>query len=210
VARREVPANQLNSLRLLTALSRPQLRIQEIEHIVMADSSLCYRLLRLVNSPLYAIHQHVESVSSALLIVGENEFRKLAWVALSATLSKRQPHALLLLSLQRARFCELVALFAGLRPAEQYVLGLLSVVDAILQLPMATIVNALPLRPAVRAALLGEESPEAIGLMATRQFETGDWNGAGDLVPDMSGQELTRIYAESVHWSHQALDCHDQ
>jgi EAL and modified HD-GYP domain-containing signal transduction protein len=104
----------------------------------------------------------------------------------------------------------LVAPFAGLGPAEQYVLGLLSVVDAILQLPMATIVNALPLRPAVRAALLGEESPEAIGLMATRHFETGDWNGAGDLVPDMSGQELTRIYAESVHWSNQALDCHGQ
>ncbi len=201
VARHEVPTNALNALRLLAALSRTPMNLGEIEHVVMADTSLCYRLLRMVNSPLYAIRNQVESIRRALIIVGENEFRKLAIVAMAGGLSKRQPHALLSLSLQRARFCELAATRYGQNPTEQYLIGLLSLVDAILQLPMPVIVDALPLRPTTRSALLGEHNAEAVPLSVACHYETGDWAPA----PEPANDQLTDMYSESVRWADDSL-----
>ncbi len=201
VARHEVEPNALNALRLLTALSRTPMNLGEIELVVMADSSLCYRLLRMVNSPLYAIRKQVESIRRALIIVGENEFRKLALVAMAGGMSKRQPHALLSLSLQRARFCELAAARYGQNPTEQYLIGLLSLVDAILQLPMAMIVDSLPLRPTTRSALLGEQNAEAVPLSVACRYETGHWTPA----PEPASEQLTHMYAESVRWADDSL-----
>lgn len=201
VARHEISPNALNALRLLAALSRTPMNLGEIEQVVMADTSLCYRLLRMVNSPLYAIRKQVESIRRALIIVGENEFRKLAIVAMAGCMSKRHPHALLSLSLQRARFCELVAPLYGQNPTEQYLIGLLSLVDAILQLPMAVVADALPLRPMTRSALLGEQNAEALPLAVASRYETGKWG------PETSAtnHELTQMYAESVRWAEDSL-----
>ena len=208
VARREVPASQLCGLRLLSVLSRSPVKTREVEQVVMADASLSYRLLRMVNSPLYAMRKPIESIGRALVIVGENEFRKLALVAMSAGLSKRPPHALLLLALQRARFCELAAHALDGNPGEQYLLGLLSVVDAILQLPMTTVVQSLPLRPEARAALLGEKNDESRGLRAAHHFETGTWAREDDPGTHADCTDLTGLYAQSVRWANQELTSH--
>lgn len=207
VARHEIPPNRLTAVKLLCALSRSPMNLDEVELLVKSDPALCYRLLRLVNSPLYPLRGRIENVMSALLLIGEREIRKLAIITLAASLGRHGADALLHLSTQRARFCELAAPLLGLNPTEQYLVGLMSLADAFLALPMSTIVERLPLRPAIRSALLGNENRESRALQLARHFETGDWEHTEDQQTDatVSPAQFSLLYAESVRWAVAAL-----
>jgi len=207
VARDEVPLNHLNGIRLLAALSKSPLDPREIEQLVLADAPICFRLMRLVNSPIYGLRGEVQSVQRALLVVGDDEFRKLATVALAGSLGGRQPHALVSLSLQRARFCELLAPHLNQDPVEQYLVGLLSLLDAMLETPMAALVELLPLRPEVRAALLGKYNAEAVPLSIAEAYETGDWSAsmAADEILRLGADLLNSICFQAVRWAETTL-----
>ncbi|KAA6464406.1 HDOD domain-containing protein [Acidobacteria bacterium AB60] len=203
IARREIPPTRLNTLRVLSALSRSPFDFREVEQAIKADPALCYRLLRLVNSPLYAVRNRVDSVRKALMLIGEHEFRKLALIALAVSSRGRHANELLFLSLQRARFCELLAPYIGESPSEQYLIGLLSTADAFLELPMETIVDHLPLRTSTKSALLGENNPVALGLSVARRYETGDWSWSPEEERGITtdAMNMSSIYAESVRWT---------
>ncbi len=207
LARHEIPQRELNTTSLLAAIAKETLDPQEIERIVMADPPFCFRLLRLVNSPLYGIRNRVDSVQRALSIIGENEFRKLATVAIAGRLGEKRPHALVLLSLQRARFCELLAPHVDEDPFEQYLIGLLSLLDAILQTPMASIVDLLPLRPPVSAALLGEPNTVGKALCLVKSFEANPTDSSTPLVELLSlgADVLNGLNLEAARWAENAL-----
>ena len=127
------------------------------------EPSLCYRLLRLANSALVAARSEVTSVLGAFMLVGEDRFRKLVSVAASGILGSR-PAA----TLHSSAFHWSALAFANFsrhglaeNSTEQFMLGMLSLVDAVLQVPMETVVKALPLRMGAKAALLGEINPRA-------------------------------------------------
>jgi len=206
-ARHEVPLHQLNTAGLLAAISKDTLDSKEIERIVMADAPFCFRLLRMVNSPLYGMRTQVDSVQRALMIIGEKEFRKLATVAIAGTLGDKRPHALISLSLQRARFCELLAPYLKEDPFEQYMMGLLSLLDAILQQPMTSIVKLLPLRPPVVEALLGEENATGMGLRIVKSYETGviDASLASIKQLHLSAETLNTLCIDATRWAEAAL-----
>src|SRR6266566_6648941 len=106
---REIPANRLNYLRMLQAVSQPELDPKEIENVVKSEASICYRLLRYLNSAVFGFPSEIHSVRHALSILGEREVRR--WVRLVATLGAGQGKSseLVLSALVRARFCELLA-----------------------------------------------------------------------------------------------------
>ena len=207
LSREEVPLNYLNTIKLLAAISKPALDPREIERIVTSDAPLCFRLLRLANSPVYAIRNQIGSVRRALTIIGENEFRKLATVALAGSLRRNRPHALLSLSLQRARFCELLAPQLEEDPFEQYLLGLFSLLDAILQSPMEVVVNLLPLRAPVRAALLGESNSTGACLRFVKGYETGELSAesAAPELLQLGPEALNTMAIAATRWAESSL-----
>jgi EAL and modified HD-GYP domain-containing signal transduction protein len=207
LARDEVPLSQLNIIRLLAALSMAPLDRREVERLVLADAPLCFRLMRLVNSAIYGMRGNVQSVERALVVVGEDEFRKLATVALAGSLGHRGSHALLSLSLQRARFCELLASHLQQDPIEQYLVGLLSLLDAILQAPMSSLVDLLPLQAPVRAALLGECNATSMSLCIAKSYETGDWDtsAASHQLSSLGPDLINGLWIDAANWAEAAL-----
>ena len=202
---REIPSNRSNYLMLFAALSRSSFDLNEIEKLVMAEPSLCYRLLRLVNSSGFGIRREVSSVRQALVLIGEDHFRKLATVAIATTLGKEpgKSHELILLSLQRARFCELLAPLVQQAAAEQYLMGLLSIVDVILEIPMEQVVKMLPLRPVAVAAFLGEDNAVAAPLRLLRSYEQAQWEYCSSLCQALgvSEAEVTNLYLTALRWA---------
>jgi EAL and modified HD-GYP domain-containing signal transduction protein len=206
-ANREIPPNRVNYLRLMAELTRKSLNLREVVHIVSLEASLCYRLLRLANSPLWGRRNDVTSVQDAFMLVGEDRFRALVSVAASCVLNESKPSALTSLSVERARFCELLAPLIGQNPTEQFMLGLLSLLDAMLQTPMESIVQSMPLRAEAKAALLGATNPAAVPLCLIRNFESGAWGScavAADSV-GVSEETLAKLYFESVQWARDTL-----
>jgi EAL and modified HD-GYP domain-containing signal transduction protein len=203
----KVPVNHLSYLEILQLLRSDSIDLRKLTRLVKRDAALTYRLLRLVNSPLNALRQEVRSVQGALLAVGEDSFRRIATLAITSELSAGRPAEILRMAFVRGRFCELAAGQCGLDPTEQYLLGMLSLLPAMLRLPMQELAPTLALREEIRAALLGRECPERVLLSWMESQERGDW-AACDALAEAKGleaQQLGHNYAAAVLWAEDTL-----
>jgi EAL and modified HD-GYP domain-containing signal transduction protein len=171
------------------------------------EASLTYRLLRLVNSPMCAVRQEVSSIQSALLAVGEETFRRVAILAITSELSGNRPAEILRMAFVRGRFCEMAAGMCGLDATEQYMVGLLSLLPAMLRVPMSELTPALPLRGEIRRALEGAAMPERSLLGWLECHERGDWAACDGLVQSygLDQNALMECYAEAMVWAEDAL-----
>jgi len=200
---REIPANRLVHLQILQAVLQHPLDVKKISDLVKREPSLTYRLLRIANSPIYATRQAVNSIHTALVMIGDEMFRRLAMLAATADFKGDRPSELLRMAFQRGRFCELAAAETGHDSTEQYLLGILSLLPAMLSVPMEAIAKALPLRRPVHAALLGERNPERAILDWLECYELGQWAGCDRTAreADFDDANFPRFYAEAVRWA---------
>ncbi len=204
---RQVPANRLSQLEILRLLKDDSLNLHKLTQLVKRDASLTYRLLKLINSPVCAMPQEVHSVQAALLAVGEETFRRMATVAITSEMNVGQTPELLRMAFVRGRFCELAARASGLDATEQYLLGLLSLLPAMLRAPMKDLAPTMPLREEIRRALMGEEIYERCLLHWIERYELGDWAGCGEIATARALNEngLLCSYQEAVAWTEAAL-----
>ena len=204
---RKVPANRLSQIEILRLLRNDTIDLQKLTHLVKRDTALTYRLLRLVNSPMCAVRQEVRSIQAALLAVGEETFRRIALLAITSELNANQPLEILRMAFVRGRFCELSAGLCGLDATEQYLLGMLSLLPAMLQIPMPELTPALPLRSEIRRALEGKANAER-SLLAWLEFhERGDWIGSDESAEKggLLGEDMLKNYAAAVVWAESVL-----
>lgn len=203
VSAREIPRNRVNYLRMLQAVSEPELDTREIEKLIKSEASLCYRLLRYMNSAAFAFSNEIHSVRHALALLGEREVRR--WVRLVATLAggRQKSSELVNSALIRARFCELLAPRVPHGNSDPFLLGLLSVMDAILEIPMGEIVNSLPLDQDTKNVLLGGEGRvrPLYRLMLAR--ESGLWDEAQQLTRQLHLTEsaVAEAYWQAMQWA---------
>ena len=203
IENRDIPPNRLTQLRLLQQLHAPEFDVRKIAALVQQDAAITYRLLRLVNSPIYMLRSDISSVRDALFLVGETAFRRVATLAIASSLNVGQPAEILRMALIRARFCELAASRAGLRPDEQLLLGLFSLLPAMLRMPMDVAIADLALPVGIQRALVGEQIPERELLRWIEASEQGDWPLCHQIQTSQSIDEevLGRCSFEAVEWA---------
>jgi EAL and modified HD-GYP domain-containing signal transduction protein len=203
LTRRKVPANQVSHIELLRLLQETPLDLPRASEAVKRDAALTYRLLRLVNSPACAMRQEIRSISASLLALGEDVFRRIATLAIASEINAGQPAEILRMAFVRARFCEMAAAASGLNTLEQYLMGMFSMLPAMLRAPMEEIVSALPLRKEIRAALLGEPNPERTLLIWLEANEQGDWRSCDTVAQEhgLNPKDLHRTYTEALVWA---------
>ena len=201
----EIPENQANYLRMWQAASQPNLDVTEIEHLIKGEASLCYRLLRYLNSPAFGFANEIHSVRHALTLLGEREVRR--WIRLVATLGAGQnrPSELLLSALARGRFCELFSSKTRHQNSDLFLLGLLSLMDAILQMPMDQVLENVPVDREIRAALQGHPGRLSAFYQLMVAQESGQWQAVSELSQQLHLEEATvaETYWEAVHWAQQ-------
>lgn len=201
----EIPANRLNYIRMLQAVSKPELDPREIENVIKVEASICYRLLRYLNSAVFSFSTEIHSIRHALSLLGEREIRR--WVRLVATLGAAQDKSteLVTLALVRARFCELLSAKIQHGDSDLFLLGLLSMIDTILEMPMATILESIAIDHETKAVLLGGGSRlrPLYQLMLAR--ESGEWQQADELAKQLQlkDEEVADIYLQAVQWARQ-------
>jgi c-di-GMP-related signal transduction protein len=205
---REIPAHQHNYYHLLQAIQQPQPNLVELEEIIKHETSLSYKLLRYLNSAAFAFRMEIRSIRHALALLGLNEVRKWVSVVAIAGIAKSRPSELVITSMVRARFAELLAQEAGLekRASECFLMGLLSMMDAILGRPLADILAEVPVTADIKAALLTGSSPLHPIYEFIQAYERGDWD---EIVPRadalrLSESTVTEAYLEAADWANQA------
>jgi c-di-GMP-related signal transduction protein len=194
---REIPANHLNYLKLMQTISKEEVEPREIEDIIKAEASLCYRLLRYLNSPAFGLSSEIHSVRHALAILGERELRR--WIRLVATLNacQNKPSDLVLSALVRARYCELLSPRVPHGRSDVFLMGLLSLMDAILQLPMGVVLEGIAVDRETKAVLLGQKSElDSIYQLMLSQ-EAADWERIAALCSKLG---IPETFAIDCHW----------
>jgi EAL and modified HD-GYP domain-containing signal transduction protein len=204
---RKIPSNRLSQIEILELMQADSIDIIKLPRLVKRDASLTYRLLRMVNSPAYAIRDQVRSIHEALLLVGEKAFRRIATLAITSDFGDGQPTEVLRMAFVRGRFCELAAGLCRLDPTEQYLLGMLSLLPAMLRLPMDEVAPMLPLRDEIRSALRGNSNSERCLLQWLENHEQGNWAGCDALVHAyrLDEDKLIACYADALVWAEAAL-----
>ena len=183
VSAREVPAFKLNYLRLLKAVQAPRLDFDAIERIVKTETTLLHWLLKRVNSAAFGLRTRVNSIRQALVALGEIELRRWVSVFCIAGMGEDRPQELLVQSFVRAYLCEELASrlpLAGLR-TDAFLVGMLSLLDAVLGRPLPQLVKELPLSPEARGALLDGTGPLAPLLACSVAYERADWSKVSEI-----------------------------
>jgi c-di-GMP-related signal transduction protein len=199
----EIPANQMNYLRMWQTVSKAELNLREVESVIKSEASLCYRLLRYLNSPVFGFGNEISSIRHALTILGEREIRR--WVRLVATLGAGQNKSseLVLSALIRARFCELLSPKIQHGGSDLFLIGLLSLMDAILEIPMAQVLESIPVDRESKAVLMGGGSQLQPVYQLMLAQESGEWQTCGELARGLRlhENEVPQKYWEAVDWA---------
>jgi c-di-GMP-related signal transduction protein len=208
---RQIPANQATYMRLLAAASKPEIDFDELEKLIKHEPSLCYRLLRYLNSPIMALSSPVHSIRNALNLLGEQE--SIRWIRMATTLVMGQGKSsdLVLSSLVRARFCELLTPKVAHGDADLFLLGMLSLIDAILSVPIGVVIEELSLKTDIKAQLLSAKTGKKTALSPVYDLmlarEVGDWEQVTRLAKqlNLSLSQIAEISNQAMRWAHEII-----
>jgi EAL and modified HD-GYP domain-containing signal transduction protein len=204
---KQIPASKINALRLLQALHQPELDYLKLESLIKQDVSFSYKLLRYVNSAAFHFRNPISSIKQALFILGDDEIRR--WTTLVALpgMANDKPGEVVTHALVRARFCELLGK-AAVPPGvdvDAFLMGMFSLLDAMIDRPLNEIVLELNLHHDLRDALLqtvkcGNNLASILRLVLA--YEAADWDQVQSeaLRLKISVSEIAVYYLESLDW----------
>ncbi|MFZ0560481.1 MAG: HDOD domain-containing protein [Terriglobales bacterium] len=202
---REVPASQMHYMRLLEMVSRREIDLLELETMLKQEASLSYRLLRYLNSPLFGFSLEIKSIRHAMAVLGEREMRR--WVRLVVTVGAAEQACseLVLMGLARARFCELLSNRLQSN-SDLFFLGLLSIMDAILEVSHEVLLEQLPVDKETKAVLLGQKSTLRPLYQLMLAQESGEWAQSSKLAKELklSDEEVSSTWFQALQWAQAA------
>ena len=190
------PSADIGRLRKATSLTASA-SFEDVEQVVKLDPGISMRLLRYINSAAVSMRSNVTSLRQALMLVGANTVRQWLLLVLLGDLGTMKP-AVLSAGLLRARLCETLAPELRVRNRDSaFIVGLLSVCDALLETPLDEIIPALPLSEDIQDAIVKREGPLGELLTAAIELERGD-------VAPKNPAQAAALYA-SLQWANTQL-----
>lgn len=209
----QIPAAKLSCINLLREMQETDLDFCRLRILISEDVSLSFKLLRYVNSALFPFRRSgkIHSIDQALAALGETSIR--CWVAMAAlpALAKNKPGELVTHSLVRARFCERLAQLSGIQECHLgFLMGLFSLLDALIDLPLDKALHLAGVAPVISEALLGtarEDDGFRNVYRLAYHYETGDWDSVKDSAKKLKikTSAIGEAYAESTLWAQQSL-----
>jgi EAL and modified HD-GYP domain-containing signal transduction protein len=191
-------------LQMLVELNSPDPDLDAIEELLRHDPALSFQILRYLNSAAFSLRSRVTSIRQAVFLLGQAGLRTWATVVILADAGSERPLELIVTSVARGRFCELAGLASGLqgRQQELSMLGLFSLIDAIVGRPLNEMLDAVQLPTDVAAAIRGEPGELTDVLNLARAYERADWLTVEELVArvGLEASDVPAMYLESVAW----------
>jgi c-di-GMP-related signal transduction protein len=199
-----IPSSKLGYIELLQASLQPEFDFEDLASKIKHEPSLTFRLLRYLNSVTFGLRTEIHSVEHGLALLGERELRKWIAVVCVAVLGDDKPDELMTMPLIRGRFCELLAPVTGKssNSNDYFLLGLLSVMDALLDQPLHSILSELPVQNEIKDALLAQRGAYRDVLELAVAQERADWKGLTELAKKLHIEEkkLPDLYVSAVEW----------
>ena len=176
--------------------------IDELERIIDRDLGLSVKLLRYINSAYFGMASKITSIRQAVMMLGARGVSRWA-LMVAITGGTAAPRELSVMALTRARMCELLA--AGqpeVIPDEMFLIGLLSLADALLDTPLDRVLEELPLADTTAQALLERSGVAGAILDAVTNYEIGSFESES---VQAYGTDLARAYVDALRWARDTI-----
>lgn len=191
------PAQQ-TLMELLVKLQEPDIEPDDLAATINQDVNLSYKLLRLINSAFFGLPREVNSTKQAVMMLGFNKIKTWASLLCLAGMDDK-PNELRGVAMIRGRMCELLAKYYRGQPDAFFAVGLFSTLDAVLDRPLADIIENLPVSAELKTALTEQKGPAGFALHDVLSYERGQW----PLLQHSSipKEVLVRTYLDSINWA---------
>ena len=199
VSEHRMPASRTNTLRLLAKLHEPKIEFRDLEKIIRGDVSLSYRLLRLINSAFYARPKNIKSIHHALTLLGLRRVQDWVSMLLLSNIEEK-PRELVYTAMERAKMCEILSIALKKQKFEMgFLVGMFSVLDALLDMPLEKILLSLPLGKEITSAILYHKGFLGSILHCVLAYERGEWEEA--TLSGIDPETIRNAYLESLDWA---------
>ncbi len=193
------------SLAIMQALQRVMSAnaISDVEGVMLQDVTLSYRLLRHINSAAFGLRRKVESVRQALGLLGLSNIRQWLSLLLLADAGKERPAELVRVALLRGKILEGIAeLSHPERKSDYFLLGLFSLLDAILEISMEDALAKLCLPALMYQGLTDAQSEYGRLIELVKAVEQGDWPAVDGLTQELGirCEDMTGVQTRAMRW----------
>jgi EAL and modified HD-GYP domain-containing signal transduction protein len=201
----DISTSKISLLQIMAEVNRDDMQILAVDALISRDVSVSLKLLRYINSPYYSRGQEISSIRQAVLRLGEAGIRRFIPILFMSAFAEDKPNELIRASVIRARFCELLWRNTNtqLRGPELFTLGLFSLIDAIMDESMDTLLDKLPFSKNISNALLSNTGEMSEYLNLVRAYETGNWitvSRHADTI-GVDKNQVPALYWDAVVWS---------
>ncbi|MEZ8823303.1 EAL and HDOD domain-containing protein [Vibrio amylolyticus] len=208
IQRKALEPSFITLIQLCKEVAKEEIDFKSIEELVSTDLSLSYKLLTFVNSSS-TVNTKIASFKQALVYLGSARLRKFISLVAIASTQESKPDYLYGLSIQRARFCELLYTQYQTRETEgnAFLTGMFSLLDSLLDQSLEDLVNEMPIEEDVKAALSHEAGNLGKTLALVKAYEKADWDivsSLGDQL-ELTNDTINQSYDEAVKWTAELL-----
>lgn len=206
---RDIVPTKMRLLEIVSEANNVEVDISRLEELIKSDVSLSYKLLRRINAAFFKRAEDITSIKQAIVALGIDQVRSFIALVVASELATDKPHELFKTCVIRGVFCEVLgdkARYRGDR-SELFMLGLLSLIDAMLDKDMQAILKGLPLSTGLKTALLDRKGELALHLQMIEAYEKGAWEKCSHLAKTLNidMDTVAAVYLEALEWADNTL-----
>ncbi len=197
---KDISSSQLTIMQLICEVNRVEFDITTLDRIINQDVSISYKLLNYLNSAFFSRLQPLSSIRQAITYLGERGTRLFVSLIATSRLAAHKPDELMKTSIIRARFLEHLGVELKKTSGEFFMLGLFSLIDAMLDNSMEYLIGQLPLTDTVSEALVKRSGPLFPYLRLVELYEVGEWQGIEQALAalNLTEEKVVRFYLDAV------------
>lgn len=214
ISGKSIDSSKLSLLKLMLLVVKDG-DIAEIENELKYQPGLSYNLLRIVNSAGTGLQCKVNSIKRAIMILGRKQLQRWVQILLYAANQKERnsSDALMQLASVRGKLLESIAIAD--RPHDKnhqdraFMVGVLSLLDTLLAMPMTEIVSKLSIQKDMSEALLSRSGYLGRQLALIEAHEKGDAEAVKIMLAEtgfLSLSEFMRMEMEAAAWANRITD----
>lgn len=203
ISGKRIGVNQTAAINLLTIINNPNVEFEELTNTISKDVNLSYKLLHYMNSAFFSLPNKISSIPHAISYLGLNEIRRWTNILTLSSLAHK-PEIILQTALIRGKMCEILARLIGEQGEPFFLIGILSSLDSLLDVPLEEALKQLPLSNEVVSGILKKEGLQGEALQCVINYE--QWDVSEITFRGLDQHLIGCAYIESINWAKDVLN----
>ncbi|GEP66407.1 diguanylate phosphodiesterase [Clostridium beijerinckii] len=209
LSRKNIPTNKDTAIKILKLINKDDFDFNKLEELIIKDLGLSYKIIKLINSSAYCLKNEVRSIKYAIALLGRKEIIKWLYVVLLNDLKENNTDELIKVSLQRAKLCELICNMSEYKNNvySAYMVGLFSVMDAILNCSIEVILKELYIDDEIKEGLIEKDNYLNKILKLAINYEKGQWENVEFYTKEIGANDnkLAEAYIDAIKWADEVV-----